>query len=224
MEYVNSVWQIGIIALVAGAMIGALAYRLFAPSRKQADKIKTELDVTREELDRYKASVNQHFNKTSELVNDLTQNYVKVYQHLAEGAQTLGDSRTFTNLLEQHQGRVSIAVDDATNVTGKVAGNVFADPAATPATPVETLHEPAEPSIDLKADGADPMGMETDPGKTGIASASGKLDDSIEASEPVLNIDAIEEVTENADTESPAETGSAIRDKKEKAGVKPSVH
>ena len=112
MEYVNSVWQISIISLVAGAMIGALAYRLFAPSVQQAGKIKTELDVAREELDSYKTSVNQHFDKTSELVSDLTQNYVKVYQHLAKGAQTLGDNKAFANLLEQHQGRVSIAVDD----------------------------------------------------------------------------------------------------------------
>ena len=43
MDYVNSVWQIGIIALVAGAMIGALAYRLLAPSVKQAEKTKSEL-------------------------------------------------------------------------------------------------------------------------------------------------------------------------------------
>jgi len=87
-EYLDSVWQLGIIALVAGAMIGALAYRLLAPSTKQADKIKTELDTARAELNSYRASVGQHFDKTSELVNDLTQNYVKVYQHLAEGAQT----------------------------------------------------------------------------------------------------------------------------------------
>jgi hypothetical protein len=79
-EYLDSVWQIGIIALVAGVMIGALAYRLLAPSIKQADQIKSELDTARDELDSYKASVGQHFNKTSELVNDLTQNYVKVYQ------------------------------------------------------------------------------------------------------------------------------------------------
>jgi uncharacterized membrane-anchored protein YhcB (DUF1043 family) len=85
-DYVNSVWQIGIIALVAGVMIGALAYRLLAPSLKKADKTKSELDKAREELSSYKVSVNSHFNKTSELVNDLTQNYVKVYRHLAEGA------------------------------------------------------------------------------------------------------------------------------------------
>ncbi|MCP4431762.1 MAG: DUF1043 family protein, partial [Gammaproteobacteria bacterium] len=65
MESIDSVWQIGIIALLAGALIGALAYRLLAPSVKQAVKDKAELDSAREELTSYKVSVNEHFNKTS---------------------------------------------------------------------------------------------------------------------------------------------------------------
>ena len=44
-------------------------------------------------METYKASVNTHFNKTSDLVNELTQDYVKVYRHLAEGAQTLSETR-----------------------------------------------------------------------------------------------------------------------------------
>ena len=53
-------------------MIGILVYRLISPSVKQADQIKSERDAAREELNSYKASVNQHFDKTSQLVNDLT--------------------------------------------------------------------------------------------------------------------------------------------------------
>ncbi|MCP4187842.1 MAG: DUF1043 family protein [Gammaproteobacteria bacterium] len=117
MEPENTVWLIGLIALTAGILIGALGYRLFAPSVKEADKIKSELSDAREELDKYKAGVTQHFDRTAELVNDLAQNYVKVYQHLAEGAQTLGASKSFKDLMEQHQGKASIAVDDQSKVT-----------------------------------------------------------------------------------------------------------
>ena len=162
MEYLDSVWQIGIIALVAGVMIGALAYRLLAPSIKQADQIKSELDTARDELDSYKASVGQHFNKTSELVNDLTQNYVKVYQHLAEGAQTLGDSKTFNNLLEQQPGRVSIAVDDSADTADTAADDLVAEPLAAQAAAVETVDEHAEPFTDVKTAGVDPAGSEND--------------------------------------------------------------
>jgi len=223
-ENVYSVWQISIIALVAGAMIGALAYRLLAPSVKQASKIKTELDVAREELNSYKTSVNQHFNKTSELVNDLTQNYVKVYQHLAEGAQTLGDSKTFTSLLEQHQGRVSIAVDDETNVTDKVADDLFVDPEVMQKTSVESVEEHAEPFTDVNAGGTDPVSSEYDTAKTKASRSSGKLGDWAEAKEPVLNVDALEEVTENADIEARAEAGSAVPEGEEKIEVRTTVH
>jgi len=224
MEYVYSVWQISIISLVAGAMIGALAYRLFAPSVTQAGKIKAELDLAREELGSYKASVNQHFNKTSELVNDLTQNYVKVYQHLAEGVQTLGDNKTFTSLLEQHQGRVSIAVDDETNVMDKVVDDLLVDPVVTQASAVESVDEHAEPFSDVIASGADPLSAEFDPAEKGVSSASGNLDDAAEVSEPVLNVDALEEVTESADIEVRSEAGSAVPEGEEKIEVRTTVH
>ncbi len=112
MEPENSIWLVGLCALTAGVLIGALAYRFFTTPAKGVDKIKAELNETRQELDQYKAGVTQHFDKTAELVNDLAQNYVKVYQHLDKGAQTLGASKSFKDLIEQHQDKASIAVDD----------------------------------------------------------------------------------------------------------------
>lgn len=134
MEDATSVWQISFISLIAGALIGALAYRLLSPSVKQASKIKADLDQTREELVSYKASVGQHFDKTSELVNDLTQNYVRVYQHLAEGTQTLGDSKEFPNLLERHQSTASIAAGDTIETTVVDSRFAFAETEADFAT------------------------------------------------------------------------------------------
>ncbi len=134
MDNVNSVWQVAIIALVAGVMIGILAYRLFGRSTREGDKIQAELDETRDELDQYKASVNEHFNKTSELVNDLTQNYVRVYQHLAEGAHLLGDAEKFDNLLQHHPGKVSLTVDGEAREVDPAA---MVDAAPTPEVRVE---------------------------------------------------------------------------------------
>ena len=120
-EYLNSLWQVGVIALAIGALVGALAYRYFSPSVRQSEEIKSQLDHAKRELSNYKASVNSHFEKTSELVNDLTQNYVKVYQHLAEGAQTLGNSRELNKLLEQQQGKVLLTVGDETGTSNTAA-------------------------------------------------------------------------------------------------------
>ena len=224
MDNIDSVWQISIIALVAGAMIGVLAYRLLAPSVKQADKTKTELDEAREEMESYKTSVNQHFDKTSELVKDLTQNYVKVYQHLSEGAQTLGDSKTFTGLLEQHEGRVSIAVDDETKATDEDADNVLVDPAVTQAASVETVDEHAEPFSGVNAAGTEPVSSEDDTDKTEASSSSDNLGDSTEAEEPTLNIEALEEVTDNADIKVPEETDSTAPEGEEKTEARTTTH
>jgi len=233
-EYVNSVWQIGIIALVAGVLIGALAYRLLSPSVKQADKVKTELDVAREELDSYRASVNQHFDKTSELVNDLTQNYVKVYQHLAQGAQTLGGSKTLNNLLEQHQGKVSIAVDAETSAT-------VVEPAVTPAASAETMEEPAEPIVvpaksaatvdehaepfvDRNIGAGDPAEPAHDAAETSASSSVGDAGDESEAGKPVLNVEALEEASEGDDKETGAQSNSAVPGSGEKTAARPTTH
>lgn len=224
MEYINSVWQISIIALVAGAMIGALAYRLFSPSVKQADKIMHELDETREELGSYKASVNSHFNKTSELVNDLTQNYVKVYQHLAEGALTLGDSRTLTNLLEQHQGKVLISVDEEGDAPDTLASEPPIDPITIRDMPEEPANEYAGQAVDPDTDKPDPENSAADAGITETVKSSDSPDDIAEAMEPVLNVDAIAEVTEKADSEVKAEADKAIPEGKEKTEARTTTH
>jgi uncharacterized membrane-anchored protein YhcB (DUF1043 family) len=220
-EYLDSVWQIGIIALVAGVMIGALAYRLLAPSIKQADQIKTELDAARDELDSYRTSVGQHFDKTSELVNDLTQNYVKVYQHLAEGAQTLGDSKTFNNLLEQQPGRVSIAVDDAADTADMAADDTVAEPLTAPEASVETLDEHAEPFTDVKTAGMGPAGSEHD---IAASEASTSTGNQAEASEPVINVDALDKVAESTSAEEPTSTDSALPAGEEKTEVRTTSH
>ena len=169
MEYASSVWQIGIIALVAGVMIGALAYRLLSSSDDQIDKIKTELDSTKRERDEYKATVNQHFNKTSELVSDLTQDFVKVYQHLAEGAQSLGDSKAMTDLLEQHQGKVSIAIGNEIDVSDEIPAHAIDEPEEVTDTPAETIDEHAEPFVGESEGDADSSILKTE---AGISTAS----------------------------------------------------
>lgn len=155
MDDANSIWQVGIIALIAGALFGALAYRLFAPSVRKADEVKSDLDQARDELVKYKASIDEHFQKTSELVNDLTQDYVKVYQHLAEGAQTLGDSKHFNNLLEQQKGRVLISVDEQKPAPEVIDSDPVAAAAVDPEAAAAKPDEHAEPYVDTKSDGSE---------------------------------------------------------------------
>ena len=196
MDNATSVWQIAIIALLAGAMIGALVYRLFSPSVKQASKIKSDLDQTRGELASYKASVDQHFEKTSELVNDLTQNYVRVYQHLAEGAQTLSDNKAFPNLLEQQQGMASITNDDTSDA---VVDDLSFDPAVAEVSSSESIDEPAESLSSQGSEEPVPENLANDSTEAVTENLSDNLDNDAEGVEAGLKADATEAMTEKAD-------------------------
>ena len=203
MNNVDSVWQISIISLFAGVLIGALAYRLLSPSVKKIDEVESDLIKAREEMASYKASVNQHFNKTSELVNDLTQDYVKVYQHLADGAQTLGDIGTLTNLLENRQGKVSIAISSETNIQDPVP-----EVAPIEAAAVQAVNEDGEPSEEVEINETEPK--DYDDG-TAVDQASDSIVESgepAESSDPDADVDTAEAENESADTDTPPEPDS----------------
>ena len=133
MDAIEPVWLFGAIVLACGIFLGMLITRLLTPSSADIDQLKTDLQRERAEMERYKGSVNSHFNKTSDLVKELTQDYVKVYQHLAEGAQMLSDTPEFTQVLEQPQGRVLISVESEADEAVVVAGaNATSDSPASP--------------------------------------------------------------------------------------------
>ena len=135
MDFIGSELQIGAIALCIGILIGILGYRFLGGSTRQTEKIADELKAAKTELTDYKDSVNQHFHKTSDLVNELTQDFVKVYQHLSDGSRTLGEPRDRMNLLEQQPGGVLInvrEVDDA----GDVSEQPQLDTGSSPAPPL----------------------------------------------------------------------------------------
>ncbi len=112
MESIDPVWLFGGIALFAGALLGALLCRRFTPTIMEVDELRVKLERSRLEMENYRDSVNEHFGKTSDLVKELTEDYVKVYRHLSEGAQTLSDAPEFSHRLEQQKGRVLISMDD----------------------------------------------------------------------------------------------------------------
>jgi uncharacterized membrane-anchored protein YhcB (DUF1043 family) len=116
-ESINSFWLVVVAAFAAGCAIGALVFGTMSRGSKDAKKLKAELEEKEQELQAYKSSVAGHFNKTSELVNELTQDYVKVYKHLSEGARNLGGPRDDMNLLEQQQGGVLINIPETGDVS-----------------------------------------------------------------------------------------------------------
>lgn len=79
----------GILAIfIGGFALGALSSHLFRGDRRD-QTLSKRLDEVHAEFANYQESVDQHFAKTADLINDLTDSYVEVHQHLARGAQTL---------------------------------------------------------------------------------------------------------------------------------------
>ncbi|MEZ5525226.1 MAG: DUF1043 family protein [Pseudomonadales bacterium] len=89
MELLSNPWVAALFALFVGIAIGIFIHRSKYSDSSQSEKLKEEMQSLEQEFSDYKSSVAEHFDKTSELVQGLTENYVKVYQHLAEGSQAL---------------------------------------------------------------------------------------------------------------------------------------
>jgi len=185
MDPVYLIWLFTGGAVVGGAIIGAIVYRNLTPNIKHADSLKAELDEVRQEMEGYKTSVNTHFDKTAELVNELTQDYVKVYKHLAEGAQVLGDGRIFTNVLEQHQGKVLISVAGEENVQDTVVSEVPADTQEAQESPAGSS-EPINEEV-AQENAAD--SRENVEAKAEVEDSSESLTEQAENKDPVINVD-----------------------------------
>jgi hypothetical protein len=175
-------------------------------------------------LSSYKASVDSHFDKTSELVNDLTQNYVKVYRHLAEGAQTLGNNRALTNLLEQHQGKVAISVDDEISAGDTVADGEYEDSVVAPETPVEAVDEHAEPFVGISNEESAPEIPGDDATTTNASKSAAGPGQHTEVSQPVLDVNKIEEAAGKVESPASALADSAVREPEDSSKARPVTH
>ncbi|MES3007787.1 MAG: DUF1043 family protein [Pseudomonadota bacterium] len=92
-------WLTAIVCLAAGVAIG---YVLASRVNTNPTKV-TELEQTLQDLQRsharYKDEVSEHFSVTAELVQQMTDSYRDVYQHLATGAQDLCSGEVANKLL-----------------------------------------------------------------------------------------------------------------------------
>ncbi len=77
-----------IIAFLLGSIVGAIICYLVFSRSKAESSIDRQLRELQEEFTAYRENVNTHFNKTAELVNTLTENYIAVQNHLEDSADT----------------------------------------------------------------------------------------------------------------------------------------
>ena len=118
-------------AVVAGIVL---------PSRREVDRLTGELTALKTEHESYKGHVTTHFQKTSELVANMTASYKAVYDHLATGAQSLCSE---TDALEAPKfGSPKLIFDPTIELATKPAAAAEEAPTETaPTTPSEPVAE-----------------------------------------------------------------------------------
>lgn len=101
---------ITILLVVLGIAVGAVAgYFLRKPDAgylRMNEELKAELENSKGELTTYKQAVAGHFIKTADLINNMTDSYRAVHEHLAVGAHTLCDDQLGVEQLDIKQTRL----------------------------------------------------------------------------------------------------------------------
>lgn len=86
-----------IIALIVGGAVGAAAVWMFAVRRAGP----LSVSEMKRENERFREEVNAHFVQSAELINELTDSYKKVFDHLSDGADRLVDSEAVRERMPQ---------------------------------------------------------------------------------------------------------------------------
>ena len=84
-----SIWFLVIGSLAVGIVIGITFTRRLGTDAIRVQQLEEKLESMSESHMEYRNNVSEHFNMTSELINQMTDSYKKVYGHLAIGAQDL---------------------------------------------------------------------------------------------------------------------------------------
>ena len=76
-------------AFVLGAAAGALAIYLLRHRFNDTQVLRSRLSDLQSELESYRSQVDEHFGRTSDLFQEVTQKYRTLHDHLAQGATGL---------------------------------------------------------------------------------------------------------------------------------------
>lgn len=115
-------WLTGIGCLIVGIAIGYIvAGRINTNPNKLAELEQKLQDLQRNHA-HYRDEVSDHFSTTAELVQQMTDSYKDVYQHLASGAQDLCSTDVASKLLPTSTDGVFGAISQDEDESGSTSG------------------------------------------------------------------------------------------------------
>ena len=129
-----------VLYLCIGVIIGGMAGFYFAKlddfTKKQKQALEEKLRQSEQELISYKDQVTSHFVETAELINDMTESYQKVHEHLALGSIELCNNAVEVNKLTVSSEQLSKPSSNKTQ-----SANQISDETVTNLANSETVEE-----------------------------------------------------------------------------------
>lgn len=91
------------IGVIGGFAAGFYVSRLIDENKKKCEKLENQLNDAKNEMTSYKQNVTDHFVKTSNLVNNMTDSYRAIYDHMSDGAKSLCSKSMIDSPAAQYQ-------------------------------------------------------------------------------------------------------------------------
>ncbi len=154
------------IGLIAGIGIGIYLSQLGMLRSKKQLELEAELNQARDTMQLYQQDVARHFVHTSSLINNMTESYRAVFEHLSDGAKQLCGNEFSPHLLDLPQTRKLILTEASQeqavapapsehpeDTAGAPTQDATPASASTPATATTPAPAPAAPTTSAaKAD------------------------------------------------------------------------
>lgn len=102
----TSALLLALAALALGLVVGSLLTRTLHPHERERRELEEKLEKSQDQLKNYQHEVTEHFVQTSELINNLTQSYRDVHEHLATSAMRLTSPEVSRQLIEAGYGKL----------------------------------------------------------------------------------------------------------------------
>jgi uncharacterized membrane-anchored protein YhcB (DUF1043 family) len=91
------------IGVIGGFAAGFFVSRLIDENKKKCEKLENQLNDAKSEMTSYKQNVTDHFVKTSNLINNMTDSYRAIYDHMSDGAKSLCSESMIDSPAAQYQ-------------------------------------------------------------------------------------------------------------------------
>lgn len=82
-------WIIAVAIFIAGIFVGSILNRLTNKNQKQQTSLKKDLDKSKYELEQYRQELVDHFARSAELLDNISKDYSKLYEHMAKTSAEL---------------------------------------------------------------------------------------------------------------------------------------